>query len=81
MLTMPDVVLRSSVFHGVLLGIHRLGKMAIHRHGPVQVELAVTQFSSSDSNPRGLFPYTLQGPVLSINLPCQLNYTVSPQNI
>lgn len=65
----------------LLLGTNGLGKIAIQGHVPVLDELAVTQFNSSDSKSRKLFTYVLPGPVLSINLPCQLNYAVSPQRI
>lgn len=68
-------------FMSLLLGTNGLGKIAIQGHFPVLDELAVTQFNSSDSKSRKLFTYMLPGPVLSINLPCQLNYAISPQRI
>lgn len=57
----------------LLLGVNGLGKIAIQGHKPVLAELAVLQFNSSDSKSRKQFTYILQGPVLSINLLCQLH--------
>lgn len=61
----------------LLLGTNGLGKIAIQGHMAVLVKLAVIQFNSSDKS----LGNCSQGPVLSVNLPWQLKYAISPWSI